>query len=230
MVNSIQSIALDKLVPHPDSPNKMSRTNFNKLVRNIERTGRYEPLVVRPHPKERSYFEIINGYHRCKALEQLGYGEADCVVWDINDEGTNILLATLNRLGGSDELGKKLALLNRLNKRMESAELAKLLPHKQKQIERLSSMLDSRFSMLDTCKTEIKNRKSKIFANPMVFFVSDTQQQIIENALSLAEEKGFPDSRPRGNDIKTKAAKKAAALTHIARYFLNNSTAKSGEF
>jgi len=221
MASSIQSIALDKLVRHPDNPNKMSRTNLSKLVRNIERTGRYEPLVVRPHPKDRSYFEIINGYHRCKALEQLGYDEADCVVWDINDEGADILLATLNRLSGSDELGKKLSLLNRLNKRMESAELAKLLPHKQKQIERLTNL---------KMPAQPVKIAAKLFANPMVFFVNDTQQQIINTAISLVEEKGFPDSRLRGNDIKTKAAKKAAALTHIARYFLNNSTAKSGNF
>ncbi len=50
MNNSIQSIAIDRLIPHPDNPNRMSKANFDKLVRNIERSGRYEPLVVRPLP------------------------------------------------------------------------------------------------------------------------------------------------------------------------------------
>jgi len=214
MANSVQSIPLDKLGAHPDNPNEMSRTNFAKLVRNIERTGRYEPLIVRSSPDKAGYFQIINGHHRCHALTKLGYESADCIVWDIDDEQTNILLATLNRLGGSDNLGKKLKLLKRLNKRFESGELAKLLPLKQKQIERLSSMLDSRNSMLDACKTQGENRKLKIFANPLVFFVSDRQQQQIENALSLVEE---PKTK------MTRAAKRAAALTHIAGYFLNHS-------
>jgi ParB-like chromosome segregation protein Spo0J len=48
--NRVSRIAIDKLVAHPDNPNRMSKTNFAKLVRNIERTGRYEPLVVRPCP------------------------------------------------------------------------------------------------------------------------------------------------------------------------------------
>jgi hypothetical protein len=48
MANVIRSIGLDKLVAHPDNPNKMSKANLAKLVRNIERTSRYEPLIVRP--------------------------------------------------------------------------------------------------------------------------------------------------------------------------------------
>ena len=210
MTNSIQSIALDKLDFHPDNPNRQSKVNFAKLVRNIERTGRYEPLIVRPCPSVRTpkegkagYFQIINGHHRCHALAKLGYKTADCIVWDIDDEQTDILLATLNRLGGSDELGKKLNLLKRLNKRMESAELAKLLPQTAKQIERLTSL------KMPSMPSETN---AKCFSNPMVFFVNDAQQETIENALSLAKES-------RGE--KTKAAKRAGALAQIAGDFLS---------
>lgn len=219
MVNSIQSIALDKLVPHPDNPNRMSKANLNKLVRNIKRSGLYEPLVVRTHPKDHSYFEIINGLHRCKALKELGYEEADCVVWEMNDEQADILLATLNRLGGSDELGKKLKLLKRLNEKSGAEKLAKLLPQTAKQIERLSSMLDAQISMLDTSKSQIADRKSRIFATLLVFFVNDSQQQTIDGALSLVVQNKSAIPAEAG----TKAAKRAAALTYIAQYFLDNS-------
>ena len=216
MINSIQSIALDKLDFHPDNPNRQSKVNFAKLVRNIERTGRYEPLIVRPCPSVRTpkegkagYFQIINGHHRCHALAKLGYETADCIVWDIDDEETDILLATLNRLGGSDELGKKLKLLERLNKRLEAGKLAKLLPQTAKQIERLTNL------KRPSAPAKIN---AKCFANPLVFFVNDTQQQQIERALSLVEE-------PKAE--MTKAAKRAAALTHIAGYFFNRSKIKS---
>ncbi len=205
MTNLVQPVSLDKLVPHPDNPNKMSRGNFAKLVRNIERTGRYEPLVVRPCPDEAGGFQIINGYHRLMVLSKLGYKAADAIVWDIDDKQTDILLATLNRLGGSDELAKKLKLLKRLNKKLEAAELAKLLPQTKKQIERLTNL---RMPSVPT-KTD-----AKCFSNPLVFFLNDKQQQIVENALSLADE---------NKNEKTKAAKRAAALTHIAQYFVNDS-------
>jgi len=205
MTNQIQSIAIDKFIAHPGNPNRMSRANFAKLVRNIERTGRYEPLVVRPCPDKAGYFQIINGYHRCQALAQLGYKNADAIVWDIDDEQADILLATLNRLSGSDVLDKKLKLLKRLNERWSTRELARLLPQTTKQIERLTNL-------------KIPNTPAKInancFANPMVFFVYDKQQQMIEKALLLAEQ---------NLNQTTKAAKKAIALTHIAQFYLNHS-------
>lgn len=209
IINSIQSIALDKLEFHPDNPNKQSRINFEKLVRNIERTGRYEPLVVRPCSEKAGRFQIINGHHRFHALAQLGYEIVDCIVWDVDDEETDILLATLNRLGGSDELGKKLKLLKRLNRKIGTAELAKLLPQTAKQIERLTNLKRS------FAPARIS---AKCFANPLVFFVNDTQQQQIERALSLVQE---PEAK------MTKAAKRAAALTHMAGYFLNHSKINS---
>jgi ParB-like chromosome segregation protein Spo0J len=200
---------LDKLAAHPDNPNEMSRVNFAKLVRNIEQTGRYEPLIVRPKVEEAGYFQIINGHHRCHALTKLGYKQADCIVWDIDDEQTDILLATLNRLGGSDELSKKVKLLKRLNKRMEPSELSKLLPQTAKQIERLSNL-----------KRPIAPAKinAKHLAKAMVFFVSDRQQQQIENALSLVEEH---------NSEMTKAARRAAGLSQVAEYFINHSKTDS---
>ncbi len=210
MANSIQSIALDKLEFHPDNPNIQSKVNFAKLVRNIDRTGRYEPLVVRPSPQKMGRFQIINGHHRCHALVRLGYKSADCMVWDVDDEQTDILLATLNRLGGSDLLGKKLKLLKRLNKKMATVELAKVLPQTAKQIERLTNL-------------KWPNAPAKInansFANPLVFFVNDTQQEQIEKALSLVEE-------PK---VKmTKAAKRAAALAHIAQVYFNEKILNPG--
>ena len=245
MSNAIQSIALHKLIPHPDNPNRMSKANFAKLVRNIKRTGRYEPLVVRPCPQinchscetcpeqsrksrnpdanaqtEHTCFEIINGHHRAKALALLGYETADAIVWDIDDEQVDILLATLNRLSGSDILDRKLALLKRLNERMQSRELAKLLPQTAKQIERLANLKDSLRRA-----SSIEHRASS-FAKPLVFFLNDEQLAIVEDALFLAQ-LNSPQEVPRTKQ-KTNAAKRAAGLAEIASFFLSwsRSTAK----
>ncbi len=210
MENSVQAIALDKLIAHPDNPNKMSQANFSKLVRNIEHTGRYEPLIARPAPGKEGLFQIINGHHRHQALAKLGYKNADVIIWDTDDEQTDILLTTLNRLCGSDELSKKLALLKRLNKKLGSGELAKLLPQTAKQVERLVNLKMS----VALTKTDADS-----FLTPLVFFVNNSQRQIIENALSLVEE-------PKAE--MTNAAKRAVALLHIAGHFSNHSRIVSG--
>jgi hypothetical protein len=182
----------------------MSRQNFAKLVRNIERTGRYEPLMVRPCPDKDGHFQIINGHHRCQALRELGYKTAEVIVWDIDDQEADILLATLNRLGGSDVLDKKLALLRRLNYGMRAHDLARLLPSTRRQIERLSHL------KRPTAPAKIT---VNCFANPLVFFVDNKQQKIVQEALSLA--------RAAGSE-KTKAARNAAALTYIAQRFIES--------
>jgi len=142
---------------------------------------------------------------------RLGYEAADCIVWDVDDEQTDILLATLNRLGGSDVLAKKLRLLERLNKRFGSRELAKLLPQTRKQIERLANL-------------KLPSRPAKIeagsFANAKVFFLNDQQQGIVEKALTLAGQNSAE---------KTKAARNAAALTEIAARFLEGWPGNSGK-
>ena len=200
--NRVSAIPIEKMVAHPDNPNRMSKKNFAKLVRNVERTGRYEPLVVRPCPQREGFFQIINGHHRCRALRELGYETADAMVWDIDDHDADVLLATVNRLGGRDVLDKKLALLCRLNERTHPRDLAKLLPLSRPQIQRLTKISSNGLARIKLAKPD--------FATPVVFFVSRRQQKIIENALSLAREAG---------NGKTKAQKNAAALTQIAEQF-----------
>ena len=197
--NRIIAIAIERLVPHPNSPNRMSKGNFAKLIRNIERTGRYEPLVVRP---KGDGFQIINGHHRWRVLQELGHKSVDVVIWDIDDDETDILLATLNRLGGSNVLDKKLALLKRLNQRINARDLAKRLPHTAGQIERFVQMSAGRWIPGASAK--------KAIANPIVFFLDDAQHEIVEKAMSRARE---------GRIEKTKAARNAAALTQIVRAF-----------
>jgi len=202
MANKVENIALDKLIAHPGNANVMSKAAFGKLVRNIERTGLYEPVVVRRHPKRAGHYEIINGHHRCKALQKLGYATADAVVWDVDDEQAEILLATLNRLCGRDGPRGKIALLEGLSRRMPAGELGKLLPMSRAQIERLCRLKEQALNL---------SSRAKPMAGAMVFFVSDGQKKIIDGALDLAI---------KGIDKGTAAQRRAAALTAIAERYV----------
>ena len=202
IVNQVSSIPIEKLVAHPDNPNRMSKGNYAKLVRNIERTGRYEPLVVRPCRHREGFFQIINGHQRCQVLAELGYETAEVIVWDLDDHEADVLVATVNRLGGRDVLDKKLAVLRRLDRQMNSRELAKILPLSRTQIERLTKISTQELSLVKPARVE--------FAGPLVFFVSDEQKKIIENALSVVRERSA---------AKTRAKKNAAALASIAECF-----------
>ena len=201
MKQIVRTINLDKLIAHPDNPNRMSETIFNKLVRNIERTDLYEPIVVRPHPKIEESYEIINGHHRVKALQKLSRDSADCVIWNVDDEQTAILLATLNRLTGSDIIEKKQQLFRKLTKSLDAGSLSKLLPATKGQIEALVKLKRPVLAPAGVCDLP---------AQPLVFFVTDEQSQIIDKAISIASKQVT---------AATSAETKAAALTLIAEHW-----------
>jgi len=194
--NIIKAIGMDKLTAHPDNPNRMGKAVFNKLVRNIEMTGKYEPLIVRVDPEEKNRYQIINGHHRCKALKKLGIKRADCVVWDIDDEQAQVFLMTLNRLSGRDELGKKISLLKKLSQKNDVEKLGRILPIESGQIDKLIKL--KRMSKTRLCQ-------AKKFAEPLVFFVDAKQGKIIESAIEAVISIG-----------ETKAQRRAAALVRIA--------------
>lgn len=204
------SIELDKLIPHPLNPNKMSKQNFAKLVRNIKLSGRYEPLIVRAHPSKKGYFQIINGQHRYQALKQLGYKKAECIIWDVADSQTLLLLATLNRLTGKDVPDKKIELLKKLAPTTNLKTLSKLLPLTKNQIDKLVNLNRKKLKLIPI--------DTSCLPKPLVFFVTDKQSTVIESALAAARDLFRRSSRL--------AQKRSACLTAIAQYFLDHTQAE----
>jgi len=124
----MKRIALNKLTAHPDNANRMPEDRLAKLTAHIERTGQYPPLIVREHPAEDGCYEILDGHHRLRALERLGYEQANCDVWNVCDDEATVLLLTLNRLQGDDDPQRRGALLAQLRERLDVPAMAKLVP------------------------------------------------------------------------------------------------------
>ncbi|RKY06091.1 MAG: hypothetical protein DRP65_12215 [Planctomycetota bacterium] len=197
----IESVEINKLIAHPANPNRMSNSTFRKLAGHIKRTGNYEPVIVRPHPKHNGCYEIINGEHRVKALKKLGRETCDCIVWQVDDSETLILLATLNRLAGADVLAKKAELIKALSRRFSAKDLAKNLPDTKRAIERLKDL----HRPLVPRATE-----HKAFLNPLVFFLTDDQKQTVDKAIASIPAEGK----------ETAAQRRARAITEIAKVYL----------
>ncbi len=202
--NNFKIVPIDMLIDNPNNPNHMSKSSFAKLVRNIEHTGLYEPIIVRKRDSDSSsLYEIINGHQRVRALKQLGYTSVDVCVWDIDDEQVDIFAATLNRLSGKDMLENKLALLKRLSEQSDAKKLAEVLPLTSGQIERYRNLSLPR----EPAKQELP------FDEPLIFFVNKKQRQIIENAIQ----------KIRNTNKKSPArATKAQAITQVAETFIEN--------
>ena len=182
----IEKIALDKLLAHPSNANVMNEETLRKLRRHIEKQGFYEPLAVRPHPAKPNCYQLLNGHHRKRVLEQLEHQYADCVVWQANDEQAFMLLATLNRLSGQDDPYKRAELLETLSQRFGQEDLLKQLPEKRAQLEKVLACRKPPEVVSPQALPEMPLA--------MTFFVSGEQKATIEASLrKVREEVGGDD-------------------------------------
>ena len=201
---TVMSLPLCRLSPHPANPNRMSDATFKKLVKHIKHTGQYEPIVVRQHPHRSNAFQILNGHHRLRALSRLNYTHADCVVFVADDTEAMVYLATLNKLTGRDNAHKKARLVEQLCKRHNSKDLSQILPESKTAIEKLDCL--ARQQPLPKPKTE------KPFLLPMTFFVTELQHKLISEAFEKAVMQNEPGSRTE---------KRLLALCRIVENYLD---------
>ena len=135
----MKSIDIGKLRAHPSNSNRMSGELLRKLVKQIEGSGQYPPVIVRRIDDGDAY-QILDGHHRVKALEKLGYLNAQCVVWEADDKQALMLLATLNRLQGSDNPHDRAKLFEQLVEYYSPESLPGLVPEDARDLERLLSL------------------------------------------------------------------------------------------
>ena len=110
---------------------------MDKLADEIERTGHYPPVIVRPIGER---YQILDGHHRVMVLRQLKYDRVQCVVWPVDHEQALLLLATLNRLSGDDDPRRRAALLVKLNATLDIKQLAQRLPEDAERVRKLMAL------------------------------------------------------------------------------------------
>ncbi|MCA9297066.1 MAG: ParB N-terminal domain-containing protein [Phycisphaerales bacterium] len=133
----MEQIPIELLRDHPENANQLSRARCAALRRHIGRTGRYPPVIVRPHADhtvDSPVYEIIDGHHRVRILRGLGHTHVSGVVWDVADDDVRLLLLTLNRLTGEDDPERRSLLIQSMVGVVEAEELAALLPETRRQI------------------------------------------------------------------------------------------------
>lgn len=74
---------IDRMVPMPESPFTFrDDESFRNLVESIRLYGLIDPIIVRPHPKNKDKLEIISGVRRWYACRELGFKTVSCIVAD----------------------------------------------------------------------------------------------------------------------------------------------------
>lgn len=176
-------VPLAQLHAHPLNPNVMTDERLEKLVLNIEREGRYPPLVARPHPDIDGEWQLLYGHQRREVLRRLGHKEATVYPWPCDDETALLLLATLNRLEGEDVPAARAELLAELKALAPAADISLLLPEDEGGIEELLSLLDADTDAL-LAELDQKVAHSEAAAHRLMSFaVAPRDEDIVESAI-----------------------------------------------
>ena len=189
------SVPLSRLVPHPANANVMPEAFRDKLQRDIEHEGDYEPLTVRPHATRPGYFQILGGHQRHIVLGRLGHETALCYLWLCDDATALLLLATLNRLEGQDDPMKRAELLRELAALAPVEELERLLPEDAGSIRRSLALLDLD---LDAVLADLQYETGVSEFRAITFAVTPEDERAIEDAVaSVAAELDGANRRGR---------------------------------
>ena len=183
-VSELVEISLDQLRAHPGNPNMMSPELKAKLAEHIRRTGRYPPLVVRPLGRDR--FQVLDGHQRVDVLRHLGIRTATCLVWDVTDHDALVLVATLNRLRGEDNPGRRAALVRELAAEQTLAELARLLPEDQAELEEAINFPDLDVETLVAELTAQAEREASRGPQLFSFAIDPSDAPTVEAAIEAA--------------------------------------------
>ncbi len=203
-------VPLERLHERPRNANLLSAERLEKLAANIERSGRYPPLVIRPHPTIEGEFETLDGAHRLGVLRQLGHSYALCFLWPCDDTEALVLLATLNRLEGEDVPARRADLLDELTALLPAEELALLLPEDAAQIADTLQLLDLDADRLLADLERAATAASAQSPRLISFAVDPDDEPVIEQAVAEATI-GLDGKNRRGR-----------ALAIIARRFVGD--------
>jgi len=206
--SDIKEIPIELLLEHPENSNYMDTPTSQKLKNHIEKTGRYEPLIVRPHQAENGKYQVINGHNRLRILKALKYQTANCIVWHVDDDQTRLYLATLNRLSGSDTPERRAILIENLLRSFSKNELLSLLPEDEKQLVELKQLIQIKPD--EVVKKDIPHNDIKV---PVIVTFMLEEQESKELDLVLDMIIGTID-----NNLS-----RSKALTNLTRFYLEHS-------
>ena len=81
---NLRFVALSKIKPLPGTYVKDEpRKDYSGLIADIKKNGLQTPVILRKSEKE-DEFQLVDGFHRCKALEQAGMLEVRADVYEIS--------------------------------------------------------------------------------------------------------------------------------------------------
>lgn len=220
-------LSIDIVHPNPWNPNVLDGDAYKKLKQGIERvlgeSGHIPPIVVRPKADEAGQYEIIDGFHRWKALKELKHDKVPAVVLKgTTDKTARILTNTLNYLRGKPDRSKYAkGIVEMLEKGATFEELASLLPESTEELDQLIDETSLSIKAFEQLQTEYDQDQKDREANEadelsedkawvdVKFKISVAQAKVVEAEIKRVSEV-LKGKNTRGRALEIMAAQSAS--------------------
>ena len=209
----IKPIRIDRIFPNDYNPNVVSEDILAKLRAEISQKGLCEPIILRR--KGNDGYEIVDGEHRWRVCQELGWEEIPCIIQDYDDNEAKIKTLQLNYMRGSAVPVKLASLIHELSKEIKLEDLAKRLPYEEPQMLNDLELLKLPEDFGKTVEEQARKEADEL-PSVMSFVLYKKQLEIVEEAIKIALEK-----LPKGAKNQ-----KAMALEHICAEFIDRQGVK----
>ena len=95
----VEYVSVDAISPNTWNPNRQSEHDFELLCSSMREDGFTQPIIVQRDSKQ-----IVDGEHRWRAANALGYTEIPVVFTDMTPEQARISTLRHNRARGSEDI------------------------------------------------------------------------------------------------------------------------------
>ena len=156
------------------NPNKQDQEVFERTKALILKNGLVDPIHVRTSKDNSEIYEIIDGYHRYLACQELGYTEMQIDDLGIVDDLiAQALTISLNRARGKDDPIAVAKIVKALSKEQQS-----LLPYSAKQIEQIEKILGFNFDQFEQKEIKERTKEDKELFAPVMVTAWKLQNQL----------------------------------------------------
>ncbi|MDN3712863.1 ParB/RepB/Spo0J family partition protein [Paracoccus cavernae] len=81
-----QTLPVEQLTPNPDQPRRtFAPEALQELAQSLKARGMLQPLIVRPHPRDKGLYQIVAGERRWRAAQIAQLHEVPVVISNLND-------------------------------------------------------------------------------------------------------------------------------------------------
>jgi ParB family chromosome partitioning protein len=151
-------IPIEQLLPNPWNPNKTSTRVDEAIRESIGTHGFIIPIVVRPHPTNDFFFQVVDGEHRLEAAQEMGLDSIPAEVVSLNDAEAKKFTIIANETRGKAEPVALAELLEEIQNESDSPLLG--LPYYEKEIQQMMAeaqrLMDEPLYSLETPQSEFR--------------------------------------------------------------------------